>query len=56
MGSVVFTWGPFEVELGARPITIVYPHALLLDEVKIINQKVKVISREQNKHDETVAW
>ena len=22
MGSVVFSWGPFEVALGARPITI----------------------------------
>ena len=24
-GSIVFTWGPFEVALGARPITILYP-------------------------------
>ena len=34
MGSVVFTRGPFEVDLPARPITILSP-CLALDEVKI---------------------
>ena len=33
MGSVVFTWGPIEVELAARPITILSP-CFDLDKVK----------------------
>ena len=33
MGSVVFTWEPFEVELAARPITILSP-CFALDKVK----------------------
>ena len=34
MGSVVFTWGPFEVELVARPITILSP-CFALDKAEI---------------------
>ena len=34
MGSVVFIWGLFEVELAARPITILSP-CFPLDKVKI---------------------
>ena len=34
MGSVVFIWGPFEVELAARPITIL-SSCFALDKVKI---------------------
>ena len=33
MGSVVFTWGPFEIELAARLITILSP-CFALDKVK----------------------
>ena len=33
MGSVVFTWGPFEVALASRPITILFP-CFELDWVK----------------------
>ena len=33
MGSVVLTWGPFEVELPTRPITILSP-CFALDKVR----------------------
>ena len=45
MGSVVFTWGPFEVELVARPITISSP-CFALDNVKI-NECVQKINLTQ---------
>ena len=40
MGSVVFTWGLFEVELAARPITILSP-CFALDKVKIREIQMK---------------
>ena len=39
MGSIVFTGGPFEVELDARPITILSP-CFALDKVKIESKLV----------------
>ena len=49
-GSVVFTRGPFEVELAMRPITILSP-SFALDKVNLLLGKVlfNLLKEKQNK-------
>ena len=45
MSSVVFTWGPFEVAPGARPITILNPSGFVfMDKVKTKTEFLKLHS------------
>ena len=47
MGFIVFTWGPFVIALGARPIPILYPILILcLDKVKS-KKKIKQNHRDR---------
>ena len=48
MGSVVITWGPFEVELAARPITILSP-CFAMDKVKTDWKILAEFETERNK-------